>query len=84
MLLLEAQLGGAAQRVPIPDTGSLRDDLAALIASMRMLAGATLFDIVVADTPMRPEYIAQMLDIFVRGQQDPRVLNVSPRRSARL
>ena len=35
--------------------------------AMRMFAGATLFDIVVADTPMRPEYIAQMLDIFVRG-----------------
>ena len=34
---------------------------------MRMFAGATLFDIVVADTPMRPEYIAQMLDIFIRG-----------------
>lgn len=130
VLLLEAQLGAATQRVPVPDTGSLRDDLEALMASsaelaataqgrrwvhrflaaggdadlsevrsdfwrvriedlvtvlrragergemhdgvdvyeaMRMFAGATLFDIVVADAPMRPEYIAQMLDIFVRG-----------------
>jgi AcrR family transcriptional regulator len=130
VLLLEAQLGGAAQRVPIPDTGSLRDDLRALMASsaelaktahgrrwvhrfvaaggdadlsevrsdfwrvriddlvtvlrragergelhdgvdpyeaMRMFAGATLLDIIVADTPIRPDYIVQMLDIFVRG-----------------
>lgn len=130
VLLLEAQIGAATEWIPVPDTGSLRDDLEALIVSsaelaatpqgrrwvhrflaaggdadlsevrsdfwrvriddlvtvlrraeqrgelrddvnqyeaMRMFAGATLFDIVVADAPMRPEYIAQMIDIFVRG-----------------
>ena len=35
--------------------------------AMRMFAGATLLDIIVADTPIRPDYIVQMLDIFVRG-----------------
>jgi AcrR family transcriptional regulator len=130
VLLLEAQLGGVAQRVPLPDTGSLRADLEALIGTsaelaknprgrrwvhrllaaggdadlaevrsdfwrvridglvsvlhraaergelrddvdpydaMRMFAAASLFDIVVADAPMRPDYVTQMLDIFIRG-----------------
>ena len=130
VLFLEAQLGRAAQQIPVPDTGSLRAELQALMASsaelaetaqgrrwvhrllaaggdadlaevrtdfwrvriddlvtvlrraeergelhdgvdlyeaMRVFASATLFDIVVADAPMRHEYIAQMLDIFIRG-----------------
>jgi len=41
VLLLEAQLGGAAQWVPIPDTGSLRDDLQALMASSAELGPTT-------------------------------------------
>ncbi|MFN8032080.1 MAG: TetR/AcrR family transcriptional regulator [Mycobacterium sp.] len=130
VLLLEAQLTSSAQRVPIPDTGSLRGDLMALLASqielcktpqgrrslhrflaasgdadlseiradfwqarldtltpvlkrarergelrddidleeaMRMYAGASLFDPVFVDSPMRPEYVSQMLDVFIRG-----------------
>lgn len=130
VLLLDAQLSSSAKRVPIPDTGSLRGDLMALVQSMvelsqtaqgrrsmhrflaasgdadlsdvridywrvrldelttvlrraeergelrddvdpaeaiRMFSGASLFDVVFADAPVRPEYITQMLDIFIRG-----------------
>ena len=48
------------------ERGELRNDVD-LDHAMRMFAGASLFDIVVTDTPMRPDYVTQMLDIFVRG-----------------
>lgn len=38
VLLLEAQLASSSQRVPLPDTGSLRGDLQALSASQAELA----------------------------------------------
>ena len=130
VLLLDAQLSSSAQRVPIPDTGSLRGDLEALLESqtqlsqtaqgrrsmhrflaaagdadlsevrpdfwdvrlrtlatvlrrawergelrddidhleaIKMYSGAALFDVVFLDAPTRPEYVAQLIDIFVRG-----------------
>ena len=35
--------------------------------AMRMFLGATLYDIVVGDNAPRPDYLAQLLDIFIRG-----------------
>lgn len=130
VLLLDAQLSSSAQRVPIPDTGTLRGDLLALVQSqielsmtaegrrslhrflaaagdadlsevradfwrvrlrelttvlhraaargelrddvdvleaMKVFSGASLFDVVFVDAPIRPEFVTQLLDIFIRG-----------------
>ncbi|WP_328354064.1 TetR/AcrR family transcriptional regulator [Mycobacterium sp. NBC_00419] len=48
------------------ERGELRDDVDPAEA-IRMFAGASLFDVVFADVPVRQEYITQMLDIFIRG-----------------
>ena len=39
--------------------------------AMRMFLGATLYDIVVGDNAPRPDYLAQLLDIFIRGISRP-------------
>lgn len=46
--------------------GELREDID-VDEAIRMFSGASLLDIVVADTPMRPGYLIQLLDIFIRG-----------------
>ncbi len=130
VLLLDAQLSSSARRVPIPDTGTLRGDLLALVQSqielsetvggrralhrflaaagdadlsevradfwrvrlgeltvvlrraaergelrddvdvleaMKVFSGASLFDVVFVDAPIRPEFVTQLLDIFILG-----------------
>lgn len=46
--------------------GELREDVD-VDEAIRVFSGAALLDIVVADTPMRPTYLIQLLDIFIRG-----------------
>lgn len=48
------------------DRGELREDVDPLEAT-RMFAAASMYDILVTDTPMRPEYLDQIVDIFIRG-----------------
>ena len=48
------------------ERGELRDGID-LDDAMRMFLGATLYDIVVGDNAPRPDYLAQLLDIFIRG-----------------
>ncbi len=130
VLLLDAQLTIARQRVATPDTGSLRGDLRAVAAvladevataegrawfqwllpasreadfsevrtdfwqarlddfvpvfdraaargelrddidpneAIRMFAAAYLYDVIFANNPVRPEYAAHTLDVFIRG-----------------
>ena len=131
VLLMDAVLGGAQEQVPLPDTGTLRGDLAAYaqgqiayheaeqrralfhlflpnhgddldgtevrtdfwaarvgrlstmmeraaargelregvdpLEAMRMLIAALNFDTVYADSTVRPDYAAHVVDIFIRG-----------------
>ena len=48
------------------ERGELRDGID-LDDAMRMFLGATLYDIVVGDNAPRPDYLAQLLDHFIRG-----------------
>lgn len=52
------------------ERGELRDGID-LDDAMRMFLGATLYDIVVGDIAPRPDYLAQLLDIFIRGISRP-------------
>ena len=65
------------------DRGELRDDVD-LDDSMRMFLGASLVDIVVGDSAPRPDYLTQLLEIFIRGiSKDAPSQPVSRRRSTR-
>jgi hypothetical protein len=48
------------------ERGELRKGIDPMEA-VRMFFSAYLFDVIFADTPVRPEYAAQMLDIFIHG-----------------
>ena len=48
------------------ERGELREGVDP-IEAVRMFFAAYLFDLTFSDTPVRPEYAAQMLDIFFDG-----------------
>ncbi|MGO9043269.1 MAG: TetR/AcrR family transcriptional regulator [Mycobacterium sp.] len=48
------------------ERGELRKGIDPMEA-VRMFFSAYLFDVIFADTPVRPEYAAQVLDIFIHG-----------------
>ena len=48
------------------DRGELRDDVDPVDA-IQMFVGAVLQDPIFTGSPVRPEYVAQLVDVFVRG-----------------
>ena len=73
VLLMDALSSSSQSIIPLPDTGTLRGDRGELregidpVAATEMFAAATSFDVLFADRPIRPDFVEQVLDVFLHG-----------------